>query len=178
MARNRIDACERTDLVVLFTSPETQPLMKHMSSASVLLLVGGLLLAVALPMPWSGVVFANHTPAITLTGLDYAGYDIVTTLLLALLLCFAALVLAAERRWGTALAVTAALLAALWGVLVVLAAANPSDNGTPIPSINTVTIGLGAWVVLAGAVVALFGALLSFRSRRAAVTRSSVASGA
>lgn len=151
--------------------------MKHMSSSSVLLLVGGVLLAVALPMPWSGVVFADHTPTITLTGLDYAGYDIVTTLLLALLLCFAALVVAAGRRWGTALSVTAALLASLWGVLVVLAAANPTDNGNPVSGINTVTIGLGAWVVLAGAVVALFGALMTFRSRRAAVIRSGVASG-
>jgi|GEM_PF-4602755 hypothetical protein len=151
--------------------------MKRVSSASVLLLLGGLLLAVALPMSWSTVVFADRTPSITLTGLDYAGYDIVTTLLLALLLCFSALVVAAGRRWGSVLGVTAALLAALWGVLVVLAAANPSDNGNPITGINTVTVGIGAWVVLAGAVVALFGSLVSFRDRRAAAIRLGAASG-
>jgi hypothetical protein len=151
--------------------------MKRVSSASVLLLIGGVLLAVALPMPWSGVVFADRTPSITLTGLEYAGYDIVTTLLLALLLCFAALVEAGGRRWGSVLGVTAALLAALWGVLVVLAAANPSDNGNPITGVNTVTIGIGAWVVLAGAVVALFGSLVSFRERRAAAIRSGAATG-
>lgn len=151
--------------------------MKRMSSASVLLLLGGVLLAVALPMPWSAVVFADRTPSITLTGLDYAGYDIVTTLLLALLLCFAALVVASGRRWGSVLGVTAALLAALWGVLVVLAAASPSDNGNPISAVNTVTIGIGAWVVLGGALVALFGSLVSFRDRRAAAIRSGAASG-
>jgi hypothetical protein len=151
--------------------------MKRVSSASVLLLLGGVLLAVALPMSWSTVVFADRIPSITLTGLDYAGYDIVTTLLLALLLCFAALVVSAGRRWGSVLGVTAAILSALWGVLVVLAAANPSDNGNPITAVNTVTIGIGAWVVLGGAVVALFGSLVSFRDRRAAAIRSGAASG-
>jgi peptidoglycan/LPS O-acetylase OafA/YrhL len=139
--------------------------MKRVSVASLLLLLGGVLLAAALPMKW--------TPA--WRGVDYPGYDIVTTLLLTLLLFLAALAVAARRRWATSFSVTSALLASFWGVLVVLAAAYPASGSNQ--SANTGSIGIGAWVVLAGAVVALFGSLVSFRDRRAAAIRLGAASG-
>jgi uncharacterized membrane protein YhaH (DUF805 family) len=137
--------------------------MKRLSVASVLLLLGGVLLAAALPLTW--------TPG--LRGVDYPGYDIVTTLLLTLLLFLAALAVAVRRRWSTSFSVTAALLASFWGVLVVMAAAYPIDS----PRGDSGSIGIGAWVALGGGILGLFGALMSFRSGRAAAGVSGAASG-
>ncbi len=139
--------------------------------ASVLMLIGGVVTLVGLPLQW----FSESTPAGTVTrsGLDYAAYDIVTTVLFGVLLLAAAFGLAAGRRWAPMAGVVIAVLACLWAALVIIAAASPADAGSPQVKIS---IGLGAYAVAAGALLALIGAVLSFRGRNVAVATSGVPS--
>jgi hypothetical protein len=65
------------------------------------------------------------------------------------------------------------LLACMWAALVIIAAANPADAGT---SLVKISIGLGAFAVAAGALLALIGAVMSFRGRTLAVATSGVPS--
>jgi hypothetical protein len=132
--------------------------MKHVSAASVLLLIGGVLVIAGLPLQWSAIGASSRT------GLDYAGYDIGTTVVLGLLLIASAFTVVAAWRWARILGFVAALLSGFWALLVVLAAANPSENGSAVNA----SVGAGAWVVSAGAGLALVGAVLSFRGRNAA----------
>jgi hypothetical protein len=148
--------------------------MKRLSAGPVLLLVGAVVFLVGLPLQWSSVSFPDGT-TIALRGIDYASYDIVTTVVLGLALIVAAFGVAGARRWGVILGVVAALLACMWGALVVVAAANPSADAGSLSGVN-VSIGLGAYAVAAGAVVALIGAVLSFRGRSVAVVTSGVPS--
>lgn len=149
--------------------------MKRVSPASVLLLVGGIVFLVGLPLQWSKVTTSDGAISVSLRGIDYASYDIVTTVVLGLALIGAAFGVAAATRWGVIVGVIAALLACMWGALVVVAAANPSADGSSLSGVN-VSIGLGAYAVAAGAVLALIGAVLSFRGRSLAVVTSGVPS--
>jgi hypothetical protein len=149
--------------------------MKRLSLASVLLLIGGVVILVGLPLQWSTVTSPDGAISVSLRGVDYAGYDIVTTAVLGLLLIVAAFGVAAERRWGHLLGVIVAVFACLWGALVMVAAANPSADGTALSGVK-VSVGLGAFAVAAGALLALIGAVMSFRSRTVAVVASEVRS--
>ncbi len=137
--------------------------MKRLSPASLLLLVGGVVLLVGLPLQWTSVHFPDGTTS-TLTGTDYASYDVVTTVVLGVLLIAAAMGLAAARRWGQLLGIIVAVFACLWGALVVVAAANPSADGNALSGVN-VSIGLGAYAVAVGAGLALVGGILGLRVR-------------
>jgi len=150
---------------------ENQRHMKRPPVPSVLLLIGGVLLVVGVPLPWSTVATTDGSITISLRGLDYAGYDIATTVALGLLLIAAAFAVTVGQRWGTLLGVIVALLACLWAGLVLAAAANPASNGTPLTGVN-VSIGAGAYVLAAGALLALIGAVMSFRGRNAAAVAS------
>ncbi len=81
----------------------------------------------------------------------------------------------AARRWGPMIGVIVAVLACLWGALVVVAAANPAADSTALAGVN-VSIGLGAYAVAAGAALALVGSLVSFRGRTVSVVPTGVAS--
>ena len=143
-----------------------------------LLLCGGVLLPACLPLQWSSVATVDGRFSVSMRGVDYAGYDIVVTVALALLLAAAALAVTASRRWGGVLAAVAALLACMWAGLVCLAAARPSDGGAGTVRVS-VSVGAGAYLLAAGAVVALIGALLSLRGRAApAVAPSAQSNGA
>ena len=150
--------------------------MRRTPVASVLLLTGGVLLLVGLPLQWSSVATADGTLSSTMRGIDYTGYDIITTVALGLLLIVAAFTVAGGLRWGRLLGAAIAVLACLWAALVVAAAANPSADGSLLAGV-TVTVGAGAWLVASGAGVALLGAILTFRTRSAAVAVTGVASG-
>ena len=149
--------------------------MKRLSFSSVLLLVGGVVVLVALPLQWSTVATPDGAISVSLRGIDYASYDIITTAVLGLLLIVAAFVIAAARRWGQPLGVVAAVFACFWGALVVVAAANPSADGTVLSGVK-VSVGLGAYGVAAGALLALIAAVMSFRGRNVAVVTSGVPS--
>jgi hypothetical protein len=138
--------------------------MKRLTAASVLLLAGGVLVLVGLPLQWSTVAATDSGISISLRGVDYAGYDILTTVLIGVVLIAAAFAVAAGRRWGRRLGVIVALIACMWAALVVVAAANPSDNGNAITGV-TVSVGLGAILVAVGAGLALIGSLTNFRGR-------------
>jgi hypothetical protein len=153
---------------------ENQGHMKRPPVASMLLLIGGVLLVVGIPLPWSTVATTDGSITISLRGLDYAGYDIVTTVVLGLLLIAAAFAVTLGRRWGALLAISVALLACLWAGLVLAAAANPAANGNPLTGVN-IAIGTGAYVLSAGALLALIGAVVSFRGRAAAAAAVSAA---
>jgi hypothetical protein len=156
--------------VRLLQSPRrSSPNMKRLSAGPVLLLVGAVVFLVGLPLQWSSVTTTDGSISVSLRGIDYASYDIVTTLVLGLALIVAAFAVAGARRWGALLGVVAALLACMWGALVVVAAANPSADASSLSGVN-VSIGLGAYAVAAGAVLALIGAVLSFRGRSVVVT--------
>ncbi len=150
--------------------------MKRLSPSSVLLLVGGIVILVGLPLQWSTVTTPDGAISVSLRGIDYASYDIVTTAVLGLLLIVAAFGIAASRRWGQLLGVIVAVFACLWAALVVVAAANPSADGNALSGV-TVSIGLGAYVVAAGAALALIGAVMSFRGRNVVVVTAGVPSG-
>ncbi len=151
--------------------------MKRLSLASILLLIGGVVVLIGLPLQWSTVASPDGAISISLRGIDYAGYDILTTAAIGLLLIVAAFGVAAGRRWGRLLGVIVAVLACLWGALVVVAAANPSADGTALSGVK-VSIGLGAFAVAAGALLALIGGVMSLRGRTIAVVTSGVASSA
>jgi hypothetical protein len=138
--------------------------MKRVSPASVLLLVGGVLVLVGLPLQWSTVATTDGSISLSLRGTDYAGYDIVTTIVLGLLLVAAAFAIAGGVRWGRVLAVVAAVLTSFWAALVYLAAASPASGGSTITGVD-VSVGAGAYVLAAGALLGLIGAVLSFRGR-------------
>jgi hypothetical protein len=148
--------------------------MKRPPVASLLLLVGGVLLGVGIPLPWSTVTTADGSISASLRGLDYAGYDIATTAALGLLLIASAFAVASGWRWGHLIALIAALLACFWAALVLAAAANPAAASSPLVN---VTIGAGAYVLAAGALLALIGSVMSFRGRTAAAVGSAAASG-
>ncbi len=151
--------------------------MKRLSLASVLLLAGGIVLSVGLPLQWSTVTSPDGAISVSLRGIDYAGYDILTTAAIGLLLVVAAFGVAAGRRWGRLLGVIVAVFACLWGALVVVAAANPSADGSVLSGVK-VSIGLGAFAVAVGAALALIGAVMSLRVRSVAVVTTGVASSA
>jgi hypothetical protein len=148
--------------------------MKRLSLASLLLVVGGVLILVGLPLQWTSVSFPDHTIT-AMRGIDYASYDVVTTVVLAVALIAVAVAVAAARRWVPMIGVIVAVLACLWGALVVVAAANPAADGSALAGVN-VSIGLGAYAVAAGAALALIGSVMSFRGRTIPVTTSRVAS--
>jgi hypothetical protein len=141
--------------------------MNRLTAASVLLLTGGVLVLVGLPLQWSTVAANDSGISISLRGVDYAGYDILTTVLIGVVLIVSAFAVAAGRRWGRRLGVIVALIACMWAALVVVAAANPSDNGNAITGV-TVSVGVGAILVAVGAGLALIGSLTNFRSRNMA----------
>jgi hypothetical protein len=141
--------------------------MKRLTAASVLLLAGGVLVLAGLPLQWSTVATTDGVNSISLRGVDYAAYDILTTVLIGVVLIAAAFAVAAGRRWGRGLGVIVALIACMWAALVVVAAANPSDNGSALTGV-TVSVGLGAILVAVGAGLALIGSLTIFRGRDAA----------
>jgi hypothetical protein len=150
--------------------------MKRLSPSSVLLLFGGIIILVGLPLQWTTVSTTDGAISQSLRGMDYAGYDIITTALIGLLLIVAAFGIAAERRWGQVLGVIVAVFACLWAALVVVAAANPSADGSALSGVK-VSVGLGAYGVAAGAALALIGAVISsFRDRNVAVVTSGVPS--
>ncbi|HSP65423.1 MAG TPA: hypothetical protein VLO10_04455 [Candidatus Deferrimicrobium sp.] len=149
--------------------------MKRLSLSSILLLVGGVVILVGLLPEWSTVATLDGAISVSLRGIDYASYDITTTALLGVLLVAAAFAVAAGRRWGQLLGVIVAVFACLWGALVMVAAANPSADGTALSGVK-VSIGLGAFGVAAGALLALIGAVMSFRGRTVSVVTSGVAS--
>ena len=151
--------------------------MKRLSVASVLLLAGGVVILAGLPLQWSTVASPDGAISVSLRGIDYAIYDILTTAVIGLLLVAAAFGVAAGRRWGQLLGVIVAVFACLWGALVVVAAANPSADGTALSGVQ-VSIGLGAFAVAVGAGLALIGAIMSFRIRSVAVVTTGVASSA
>jgi hypothetical protein len=151
--------------------------MKRLPAASPLLLLGGLLLLVSLPLQWSGVATIDGSYAVSLKGIDYAGYDVITTILLGLLLITAAFALAGGRRWGRLLAVTVTVMACLWAALVVVAAGHPTADGSAITGVD-VAIGAGAYLVAVGAGLALIGAVVSFRGRTVAGVTAGVPSSA
>ncbi len=129
---------------------------------------------VGLPLEWSTVTFPEGTTS-TLHGTDYAGYDVITTVVIGLAVIVAAFAVASGRRWGQMLAVIAAVFACLWGALVVVAAANPSADGTALSGVRA-SVGLGAWAVAVGAFLTLIGAVTSLRGRHVAVVAAGVAS--
>ncbi|MGH7723649.1 MAG: hypothetical protein ACRENL_12615 [Candidatus Dormibacteria bacterium] len=149
--------------------------MTRPTVAPALVMLGGILLIVGLPLQWTTVAATDGSVSISLRGIDYALYDIATTAALGLLLVAAAFALAARRSWGHVLAVVVSLLACFWAGLVVAAAANPSENGSLSPGV-TVSIGAGAYVLGAGAALALVGAILTFRRRSVAAVRSAAPS--
>jgi hypothetical protein len=151
--------------------------MKRLTLASILLLVGGVVVLAGLPLQWSTVTSPDGAISLSPRGIDYAGYDIATTAVIGLLLIAAAFGVAAARRWGQLLGVVAAVFACLWAALVVFAAANPSADGTALSGVK-VSIGLGAFAVAAGAVLALIGGVMSLWRRNVAVAISGVASSA
>jgi uncharacterized membrane-anchored protein YitT (DUF2179 family) len=146
--------------------------MKRVSPAPPLLLLGGVLMAVGLPLRWSAVTTTDGTRSVSSTGLDYAGYDIATTVAFAALIVVAAFVVATGWRWGQVLAVGIALLACMWAALVYLAAGYPADGGSSAGV--TVSVGSGTYVLAAGAFLSLIGAVLSFRGRGVAAVPSGV----
>jgi hypothetical protein len=147
--------------------------MKRQSPASLLLLLGGALLIVGLPLQWSTVATTDGAISATLRGIDYAGYDIATTVVLGALLIAAALGVAIGQRWATVLGVVAAVMAGLWATLVYFAAANPIDGSSPGV---TISVGAGVYVTAAGALLALIGAFLGIRGRSVAGVTSGVPS--
>jgi hypothetical protein len=142
--------------------------MKPLSAA--LLLLGGVLQLVALPLQWSAVVATNGSASVASTGLDYPGYDIATSAAIGVLLIAAAFTVTGGWRWASIFAVVIALIACLWAALVYLAAGYPANGGSTAGV--TVTVGAGAYVAVAGAVLALIGSVLSFRGRGVAAVRS------
>ena len=146
--------------------------MKRQSAASVLLLVGGIVILIGLPLQWSTAMVGELTLAAR-RGLDYAGYDVATTVALAVLLVAAAFGVAAGQRWGNLLAVVVAVIAAMWAALVFFAAANPIDGSS---SGVMVSVGAGVYVTAAGALLGLVGAVLGLRGRSVAVVTSGVPS--
>ena len=142
--------------------------MQRFSLASLLLLAGGVLLLIGLPLQWSSVSTTDGTFSISLKGLDYAGYDVIVTIVLAIILIVSALGVYGARRWGRTLGVIGAVLACLWAALVYVAAGNPTVDGTTLPGVK-ISVGFGAIMIAIGAVVALIGAILSFTGRRTVV---------
>jgi hypothetical protein len=130
---------------------------------ALLLAAGAILLLVGLPLTWSTVSSSDGSVSVPLRGLDYAGYDIATTVVLAALLIGAGAAQAAGDARARSGAVILALFAALWAVLVFIAAANPSADGISLSGLR-VSVGIGAYVVATGAVVALAGGILGLRS--------------
>ncbi len=149
--------------------------MKRLSPASVLLLGGGVVILAGMLLQWSTVSTPDGAISVSRRGIDYASYDIVTTAVLGGLLLIAAFGIAAAQRWGQVLGVVVAVFACLWGALVMVAAANPSADGTVLSGVK-VSVGLGAYAVAAGALLALIGAVTSFRGRSIAVVTSGVPS--
>ncbi len=137
-------------------------------AASVLLLAGGIVILLGLPLQWSTAMVGDLTLA-SRRGLDYAGYDVATTVALGALLVVAAFAGAGGQRWGHRLAVAVAVMAALWAALVFFAAANPIDGSSPGV---TVSVGAGVYVTVAGALLGLIGAVLGLRGRSVAVVTS------
>jgi hypothetical protein len=146
--------------------------MRRLTLASVLLLVGGAAMLAALPLEWTSVTFPEGTTS-TMHGTDYAGYDVATTVVLGLAVMVGAFAVAAARRWGRALSVIVAVFACLWGTLVVVAAANPSADGTALSGV-TAAVGPGAYAVAAGASLALIGAVTSLRGRNVGAATAGV----
>jgi hypothetical protein len=156
---------------------ENRYTVKRLSLASVLLLGGGIVILVGLPLKWSTVTSPDGVISVSLRGIDYAIYDILTTTAIGLLLVVAAFGVAGARRWAKVLGVIVAVFACLWGALVVVAAANPSADGNVLSGVQ-VSIGLGAFAVAVGAGLALIGGVMSFRVRSVAVISTGVASSA
>jgi hypothetical protein len=142
--------------------------MKPLSAA--LLLLGGVLILIGLPLQWSTVAATDGSASVASTGLDYPGYDIATTVVVAVLLIAAAFTVVGGWRWASVFAVVTALIACMWAALVYLAAGYPANGGSTVGV--TVSVGAGAYVAVAGAVVALIGAVLSFRGRGVAAVPS------
>ena len=107
--------------------------------------------------------------------MDYASYDVVTTVVLGALLIVAAFASRPRTRWGRVLSDIVAVFACLWGALVVVAAANPSADGTALSGV-TAAVGLGAYVVAVGAGLALIGAVTGLRGRNVAAVTAGVPS--
>jgi hypothetical protein len=137
--------------------------MKRLTFASALLLLGGAVMLGGLPLEWSSVTFPDG-PTSTLHGTDYAGYDVATTVVLGVAVILAAFAVVAARRWGRVLSMVVAVCACLWATLVVVAAANPSADGTALSGV-TAAVGLGAYAVAGGALLALIGAVTGLRGR-------------
>jgi hypothetical protein len=148
--------------------------MKRPPVASLLLLIGGVLLGVGIPLPWSTVATADGSASASLRGIDYASYDVATTAILGLLLIACAFAVASGWRWAHLIALISALLACFWAALVLAAAANPAAATSPLVN---VTIGSGAYVLAAGALLALIGSVMSFRGRNVAAVASAAPSG-
>ncbi len=146
--------------------------MSRLSHPALLLLIAGVLVLVALPLQWQSVTGPHGSNTVSTSGLDYPGYDIVVTAVTGLLLGVAAFALATGRRWARSAAAGAALLACMWAILVYLAAGYPAEGG---PSSGvTVSVGPGAYVLGAGGLLAIIGAVLSFRGRGIAAAPSGV----
>ena len=132
-------------------------------ASAALLVGGGVGFVVALALRWSSVTSTHGGVAIVSRGLDYAVYDIATTLALGALLLVAGAVVLCRRRWAAAVAVVGAVLAGFWAFLVFMAAQYPAA-GAPDADLR-VEVGPGAYLLVGAAAVALCGAALALVRR-------------
>jgi hypothetical protein len=141
--------------------------MSRFSIAALLLLAGGVLLLVGLPLQWSSGTDSSGSLVFSVKGFDYASYDYIVTIALAILLILSAVGVFGARRWGRRLGLVGAVMTCLWAVLIYFSAArNPTIVGLDVST--TISVGFGAIVLLIGAGLALVGAILSFRGPRVA----------
>lgn len=132
--------------------------------SAVLLLAGAVCFPVALALRWSSVASTHGGVAIASRGVDYAGYDVATTIALGVLLAACAAAVLPGARWAGVTAVVCGVLAGFWAALVFMAAQYPASGASSADL--RVEVGPGAYLLAAGAAGALVGAALSFVRRR------------
>ena len=137
--------------------------MSARSIGPALLVLGGLLLLVAMVFTWATV--SGSGTSIAVNGFNQDGY--ITDVFGVLLIIFGLLAMR-PRTWVSVVATIIAALAAGWAAIVLAAINNFSSYYPDVTAEGvTVSVGIGVFIVLVGAVLGLIGAVASFFGRRA-----------
>ena len=148
--------------------------MRRFSPAALLLLVGGVLLLIALALPWANFASTDGSTTVSVSGYQASG-DAVVTAVLGLLLVGIAFAVRGGARWARVLSVILAVVACLWAALLFAVVKNLSSDSTLVAIGATATVSIGVVVIVIGAVVSLVGAVMTFVGRKQAAVATAAA---
>ncbi|MEX2274343.1 MAG: hypothetical protein WEA10_02095 [Actinomycetota bacterium] len=133
-----------------------QPQTQKVSPGPIVMIVGAVVMAIGSVLPWATISIQAAERSIG--GLDGDG---VITVICAVLVALAALVWLTGRGWGRVLGFILAIVAG--GVAVydlVNITDTASDLSVVLEGFAEVSAGIGIWLVVAGAVIAIIGGFL------------------